>query len=321
MIRHKALSQPMIGHKALSQPMIGNQKSAYEEVREANIARNDTFLKALGIESVNSEICSSPRGENKGPKRKRRSEQTPTPTRVSARRQPVPESLDDLVDRKPIPADTASSECSDKDMIRSGHKVLEEDGTVRWCGECFGDVAGYPVGTVFGSGDLQRLGRKTMTESGFFVPFVQPEWLQPKGACYALILNNDNGSSVDHGESFIYVGSGGRLRGQNRTAPLSFHQSWDNTTNAALKLSWELQVPVRVVRGPKLNSGYRPQGGGFRYDGLYLCEAAYMEPNPRGLKQCHFVFRRVAGQPPLPTGGGADNVDKSMSAASFNEER
>ena len=57
-----------------------------------------------------------------------------------------------------------------------------------------------------------------MTDTGFHVPMVQPEFLEPNGGCYALILNNDNGSSRDEGETVWYAGSGGRHRGQNRTA-------------------------------------------------------------------------------------------------------
>jgi len=42
--------------------------------------------------------------------------------------------------------------------------------------------------------------------------------------CYALILNNDNGLSSDNGDEVVYAGGGGRHRGQNRSAPQSFHQ-------------------------------------------------------------------------------------------------
>jgi hypothetical protein len=120
-----------------------------------------------------------------------------------------------------------------------------------WLGECFGDVASVAVGTVFGAGDYQRLGRQQMTESGFFRPFVTPEWCAPAVGCYSIILNNDNGASRDEGafvtrllvfpicsasiarmlthlrlsgDVIFYAGSGGRRRGQNRSAPQSFDQ-------------------------------------------------------------------------------------------------
>jgi hypothetical protein len=54
---------------------------------------------------------------------------------------------------------------------------------------------------VFGAGDYQRLGRQQMMESGFFRPFVTPEWCAPGVGCYSIILNNDNGASTDAGKS------------------------------------------------------------------------------------------------------------------------
>lgn len=95
-----------------------------------------------------------------------------------------------------------------------------------------------------------------MTENGFFRPFVTPEWVDPHRGCFSLILNNDNGLSRDMGATIMYAGSGGRHRGQNRTAPQSFHQTWDNLTNAALKMNCEQGLLVRVLRGPKLEGPY-----------------------------------------------------------------
>ena len=43
----------------------------------------------------------------------------------------------------------------------------------------FGEVPGVPVGTVFGAGDYQRKGRTEMMETGFFRPWVTPEWFDP----------------------------------------------------------------------------------------------------------------------------------------------
>ena len=121
-----------------------------------------------------------------------------------------------------------------------------------------------------------------MADTGFFRPFVTPEWCEPKGACYSVIVNNDNGLSSDRGDTIEYAGSGGRMRGQNRTAPQSFHQSWDNVTNAALRRNWQEKKPVRVIRGPKLRSrfGTKHSGGGYRYDGLYYVTKAEMRLGP-----------------------------------------
>ena len=65
-----------------------------------------------------------------------------------------------------------------------------------WRGEMFGEVPGVPVGTVFGSGDYQRRGRFEMSRTGFFKPFVTPEWIDnATKEVYAVVVNNDNGLS------------------------------------------------------------------------------------------------------------------------------
>lgn len=160
-----------------------------------------------------------------------------------------------------------------------------------WLGERFGHIKDVPVGTVFGGGDYQRLGRQEMMSSGFFRPFVTPEWCAPGVGCYSLILNNDNGASLDRGDKIIYAGSGGRMRGQNRTAKQSCNQDWSNVTNAALRLNFESGNAVRVVRGPKLLGGHGTGncGGGFRYDGLYSVTSAEMQRLP-GCKYLTAIF-------------------------------
>lgn len=45
----------------------------------------------------------------------------------------------------------------------------------------------------------------------------------------------------------LYVGGGGRMRGQNRSAEQSFHQDWSNLTNATLKRAFEKKKPIRFV--------------------------------------------------------------------------
>jgi hypothetical protein len=118
-------------------------------------------------------------------------------------------------------------------QVDRGHRS-KTDG--RWRGEGYGAVPGVADGAVFGAGDYQRKGRFEMSESGFHVGHVQPEWLDSTGeGCFSLILNNDNGSSRDDGCIFTYAGAGGRRRGQNRTAQQSFDQSWDSAVNAALR--------------------------------------------------------------------------------------
>ena len=236
--------------------------SAYEAQRARNIARNEAMLAQLGMEPL---MLKKP-AALKQKKRARPEPRQPTLREPSRRTRSMP-----------VPAYTPGQH----EAMAKAERETEEnegrrlsDGT--WIGERFGEVEGVPVGTVYGAADYQRLGRQEMSTSGFFRPFVTPEWVAPGEGCYAIILNNDNGASADEGDIIRYAGSGGRQRGQNRTAAQSFHQDWNNLTNASLRLNFETGRPVRVIRGPKLpgTHGTAASGGGYRYDGLYTVEKA-----------------------------------------------
>ena len=85
------------------------------------------------------------------------------------------------------------------------------------------------------------------------------------------------------------------MRGQNRTAAQSFHQSWENATNASLRKNAERKIPVRVIRGPKLKSkfGTSKTGGGFRYDGLYdVVKAEMVEHGSKRLRTAMFTLKK-----------------------------
>ena len=290
----------------------GEGLSAYERVRAANIARNAAVLSELGIDQHLIQKP-KPNARTKRPRDVKRA-----PTRELSRR----------TRQMPVPMytpgqDEALAEEAREEEIEDGKRL--PDGS--WLGERFGEVDGVSVGTVFGRGDYQRLGRQEMMDSGFFRPFVTPEWVAPGEGCYSvgvlcfelapcgnaaidaiqftafvprlcaqIILNNDNGASSDVGDVIRYAGSGGRQRGQNRTAPQSFHQDWSNVTNAALRLNCEMNRPVRVVRGPKLQGahGTAASGGGYRYDGLYIVQTAELVCLPGSkLRTCMFTLKRM----------------------------
>ncbi|KAF7791834.1 hypothetical protein EIP86_002858 [Pleurotus ostreatoroseus] len=116
-----------------------------------------------------------------------------------------------------------------------------------------------------------------------------------------------------------------------RTAPQSSDQTFDNSFNNALLLSVETKKPIRVIRGYKLKSQYAPPEG-YRYDGLYTVEKAWMERgvNPGGFKVCKFLFKRIPGQPPLPIytddgeeaeNEGSEASEADATAAEDNDDR
>ena len=242
--------------------------SAYELQRKETIAQNTAHLASLGIEPLIK------KGRTVG-KRNVIGKREPVKPRESARARklPIPVCMPGQEDKV--------DESSLSDKIAQGARV--QDG--RWRGEVFGEVEGVEVGKCFGAGDYQRLGRQEMSDTGFFRPFVTPEWNHPNDGCFSLILNNDNGQSHDEGDTVLYAGSGGRRRGQNRTAPQTFDQDWTNITNAALRRNHETGRPIRLIRGPKLLGawGTAATGGGYRYDGLYrVAEAALVRTGMGG---------------------------------------
>ena len=176
--------------------------SEYEAQRARNIARNAEELHRLGLQRLIEKRPSAPR-----PPRQRKAPRAPT--RESRR-----------VRSLPTPAYTPGMH---EAMAAEAHAVAVDEGRRlpdgSWSGERFGEVAGVEVGHVFGAGDYQRLGRQEMSESGFFRPFVTPEWNAPGEGCYAIILNNDNGASTDEGDRILYAGSGGRRRADPHSPP------------------------------------------------------------------------------------------------------
>jgi hypothetical protein len=266
----------------------------YEELRAARMASNAAVLAKLG---VGLDVAKSAPQKASAPKaatsRKRRATAPAEGSRRSARaRGAAPVSYY-------APPDPAEEREDHRATLREqvAKKYRLADG--RWRGERFGEVAGVAAGDVFGGGDYQRLGRRLMSDTGFFEPFVTPEWLERNGGCYALILNNDNGLSKDRGDTVLYAGAGGRMRGQNRTAPQTFSQTWDSATNKALRLNCERKLPVRVVRGPKLRGGHGTgkSGGGYRYDGLYdVVSAEMVHTGSRKLKTAMFTLQKRKGK-------------------------
>ncbi|KAG8890714.1 hypothetical protein FRB98_006218 [Tulasnella sp. 332] len=170
----------------------------------------------------------------------------------------------------------------------------------------FGHIPGVVVGTMW---EL----RMHCSTAGVHAPPVSGIAGSQQTGAWSIALSGGYEDDIDLGYGFTFTGAGGRdLRGTKekpknlRTAPQSCDQSWNNPLNAALKKSSETHKPVRVIRGYKLQSKYAPVEG-YRYDGLYTVEKAWMERgiNKRGYKVCKFAFKaspslRVAGQPPLP---------------------
>ncbi|GAB1526854.1 hypothetical protein RhiTH_010026 [Rhizoctonia solani] len=184
----------------------------------------------------------------------------------------------------------------------------------------FGLIPGVSIGSWWET-------RAECSAAAIHAPFVAGISGGPEGA-YSVALSGGYDDDIDMGDAFTYTGSGGRdLKGTAknpknlRTAPQSSHQSFEHSFNKALKVSSETRKPVRVIRGFKLQSVYAPESG-YRYDGLYIVERAWMDRgnNPKGWKVCKFAFRRIPGQPPVPVQGKTPKASSASEDLDMNEE-
>ncbi|XP_062230448.1 E3 ubiquitin-protein ligase ORTHRUS 2-like [Phragmites australis] len=103
----------------------------------------------------------------------------------------------------------------------------------------------------------------------------------------------------DHGEWFLYTGSGGRdLSGNKRTNKEQSSDQKFEKLNAALRISCLRGYPVRVVRSHKeKRSSYAPESG-VRYDGIYRIEKCWRKIGIQGtFKVCRYLFVRCDNEP------------------------
>ncbi|OAE18719.1 hypothetical protein AXG93_4846s1100 [Marchantia polymorpha subsp. ruderalis] len=140
----------------------------------------------------------------------------------------------------------------------------------------------------------------------------------------------------DHGDWFIYSGSGGKelIQSVNRSSPYyTKHQVKDQTFtsfNACLRLSCIEGLPVRVLRSYKFKSSPfapDPKSLCYRYDGIYRVEKCWRIEKKSvrksltkstqhkecysGLKVCRFLFLRCDNEP-APWKKSKDNVEKKV---------
>jgi E3 ubiquitin-protein ligase UHRF1 len=293
--------------------------SEYEKERQANILRNAALLAELGMAKPFFEPKETIRKPKAVTKKRKPEVELPQESLVKVSRvdnrdvtagtRRSQRNVDKTIDYTkaqnrgmPIPARVRSGITSSGDgpLGRESGKRIHDPKT-------FGSIPGIAVGTWW------------ETREGCSIDAVHAPWVAgisgSKRGAYSVALSGGYDDDVDLGSGFTYTGSGGRdLKGTKtapknlRTAPQSSDQSFENDFNMALKKSSETKKPVRVIRGYKLKSAFAPSEG-YRYDGLYRVEKAWMEKglNPKGYMVCKFAFVRIAGQPAIPVQG--ENAD------------
>ncbi|KAM0755932.1 hypothetical protein T439DRAFT_376209 [Meredithblackwellia eburnea MCA 4105] len=168
----------------------------------------------------------------------------------------------------------------------------------------FGSQPGIPVGKTWEF----RMG---CSQDGIHAPVVAGISGNVEVGVWSIALSGGYEDDIDLGYAFTYTGSGGRdLKGTKanpknlRTAPQSSDQEF-TAMNAALQYSVTTKKPIRVIRGFKGKSCFAPETG-YRYDGLYLCTAAWQDIGESGFKVCRYSFVRLPGQPAIPIREGME---------------
>jgi putative restriction endonuclease len=110
----------------------------------------------------------------------------------------------------------------------------------------------------------------------------------------SIVLNEGYEDDEDLGDEIIYTGEGGR----NPNTGVQIADQQLKKGNLALARSRTDGIPVRVIRGPKLKSPFRPPQG-YRYDGLYRVEDHWLDRGRSGYLIWRFRLRRETGQPPV----------------------
>ncbi|KAJ6486885.1 PUA-like domain-containing protein [Mycena sanguinolenta] len=162
-----------------------------------------------------------------------------------------------------------------------------------------GDLTDLPVGLMFAD-------REDVFKSGIHGhPLAGIFGTKGDGGAFSIVLNEGYEDDEDTGETIIYTGEGKGKPAEGEAKPgnqQQGHQDMNSNGNAALKKNVETKRPVRVIRGSYGNVKYSPMQG-YRYDGLYDVEEAYVEEGKAGFKMCKFKLSRatVPLQDSLPT--------------------
>nr|WP_315028429.1 YDG/SRA domain-containing protein [uncultured Chryseobacterium sp.] len=144
----------------------------------------------------------------------------------------------------------------------------------------FGEIEGFQEGHLF-------TGRQEIMDNGFHRTLQAGIDGTRKEGASIIILSGGYEDDVDLGLEIIYTGAGGN---DPNTKKQIKDQSWNNISNAALLISMDQGLPVRVIRGYKHESAYSPQKG-YKYAGLYSVVDAWEEIGKSGYKICRFLLK------------------------------
>ncbi|CAM6087518.1 unnamed protein product [Calypogeia fissa] len=155
-----------------------------------------------------------------------------------------------------------------------------------------GPVPGVQVGRCFGfRAELCLVGLHRRTMSGIDWTDVDSNDGNRISIALAIVVSGGYEDNVDEGETLIYTGEGGQDARRRQCADQKLEGG-----NMALRNSYFLQNPVRVIRGTDVNSSSETL---YSYDGLYKVANWREDVGRSRFKVFKFTLVREAGQPAL----------------------
>lgn len=113
----------------------------------------------------------------------------------------------------------------------------------------------------------------------------------------SIVVSGGYVDDEDHGDWIIYTGHGGNNPSSGRQIA---HQSIDAPVNAGLITSRAEGLPVRVIRGAHVGSGYAPLSG-YVYAGLFEVTDYWIRKGRDGFDIVRFKLERLPEQAALVT--------------------
>ncbi|XP_031386734.1 E3 ubiquitin-protein ligase ORTHRUS 2 [Punica granatum] len=133
---------------------------------------------------------------------------------------------------------------------------------------------------------------------GAHLPHVAGIAGQSSYGAQSVCLSGGYQDDEDHGEWFLYTGSGGRdLTGNRRTNSEQSSEQKFEKLNEALRVSCKKGYPVRVVRSHKEKRSSYAAEAGVRYDGVYRIEKCWRKVGVQGFMVCRYLFVRCDNDP------------------------
>lgn len=149
----------------------------------------------------------------------------------------------------------------------------------------FGHIDKVKIGATFDS-------RRELHESGVHRPLQAGISGSQNEGADSIVLSGGYIDDEDHGDVIIYTGQGGRdEQTERQVADQELTRG-----NKALAISFEQDLPIRVVRGAQHQSRFSPTSG-YRYDGLYKITNYWKDIGEDGYRIWRYKLEKIDSAP------------------------